>query len=258
MTDGSGRFIVPANTGSLTFSGASILTRVVNLQTPGHSFAVDAITLSGGFDLFFYRELARNGFEAPGSLEILRPRSGPINLYLKTVDEAGQVIPTATIDTTEAAMRDSISGWTGGKLNWASVVRGTSTMEGQHGWTTVKWPNPPEAGHCGLSQVGTDGGYVSLNYLGTNCSCGLQSQVYPRLVRHELGHALGYWHTDSPSDVMYGQTLTIATQCVGSLSQREMIHAPIMYSRSAGNTDPDTDPSFVTLSHLGAARLVVD
>lgn len=256
-TDASGRFTVPAGVSALTFSGSSILTRIVNLQAPGHAFGVDAIALAGGFDLNFYRAFARNGFESPGALQPLRPRTGSIHIYLKTIDEAGQSIDTATLDATQAALMDSVGGWTGDHFS-LDVTRGTNTKEGVSGWTTVKWPNPAEGGHCGLSQVGTDGGWISLNYLGTNCSCGGQSKIYPRLVRHELGHAMGYWHTDSPSDAMFGQTLTLTTQCTGGLSQREMIHARIMYSRPIGNTDPDTDPSFVLLSHLPETRVVVD
>ena len=60
------------------------------------------------------------------------------------------------------------------------------------------------------------------------------------LVRHELGHALGYWHTDAPTDVMSAVTWISNVQ---QPSARERAHAAIAYARPVGNTDPDTDPS---------------
>ena len=49
---------------------------------------------------------------------------------------------------------------------------------------------------------------------------------------------MGFWHTDSPTDLMYGTSGT----CDVQPSARERAAAAIAYSRPAGNMDPDTDP----------------
>jgi hypothetical protein len=53
--------------------------------------------------------------------------------------------------------------------------------------------------------------------------------VYPRLIRHELGHAMGYYHTDSLADVMYGHAIP-ADACDALPSDRERGHAKFAYS----------------------------
>jgi predicted Zn-dependent protease len=48
--------------------------------------------------------------------------------------------------------------------------------------------------------------------------------VYPRLIRHELGHAMGYYHTDDVGDVMYGRSISTRS-CDLLPSDRERRHA---------------------------------
>ena len=58
---------------------------------------MSAISLSGGFDLNFYRQLVRNTDDAPDKLEPLRRWTRTRSIYLKTVDEAGELIDGATL-----------------------------------------------------------------------------------------------------------------------------------------------------------------
>jgi hypothetical protein len=95
------------------------------------------------------------------------------------------------------------------------------------GWITIKWRRAPQDDRCGRSTVGVDGGYVEFN-LSPPCRCGLPEGVYPRLIRHELGHAMGYYHTDSIADVMYGQSIP-PDACDARPSDRERRHARIAH-----------------------------
>ena len=74
------------------------------------------------------------------------------------------------------------------------------------------------------------------------------------MVRHELGHVFGYYHTDSPKDVMFGGAT--AGSCDGQPSMREAVYARYMYSRAVGNVDPDTDPA-TSVSVNSMPRMVV-
>jgi hypothetical protein len=51
---------------------------------------------------------------------------------------------------------------------------------------------------------------------------------------------LGFFHTDSKSDLMWGGTWSDPNQ---QPSGRELYHAAIAYRRPVSNTDPDSDPS---------------
>lgn len=190
------------------------------------------------FDLGFYRQFVRNALEATGNLEPLRRQVTAPRIYLRTVDNAGAPISSAQLDSAQRAILD-VAGYFNGGLGIAALERGSETREGQSGWITVTWLAERADNFCGRAYVG--GGLIELNYkYGDGCSCG-ELTVRPRTVKHEIGHAMGFWHTDHDNDVMYGKGVW---QCDNNPSVRERHHAAIAYARPLGSRDMDVDPSF--------------
>jgi hypothetical protein len=215
----------------VTVEASGYLTRETSAAS-----RVDLIPTAAPFDIAFYRALVRNGYEAPSELQPLRRQPANPRFYVRTVDEGGAPVPTALVDSAVAVMRTA-DAYTGGRLTTATVERGTDTREGQSDWVTVKWLSSTDTAMCGRAPVG--GGWIELNYLNPLCRCG-GSAFSVAAMRHELGHVMGFWHTDSTDDLMFHQ---IDRRCDKPLSARERFHTALAYQRPIGNRDQDVDPA---------------
>jgi len=239
-TDASGTFSMrfsPGTVSRLSLTGDAILPRsLVVAVSATRDLAVNAIA-SAGFDLAYYRAIARNSLDQPDNLQIIRHWTQAPLIYLRTIDEGGRTIDPITLDTAAAALINSAARLTGDHFGLAGMERGTETRVGQTGWLTVLWTAEP-ATYCGRANVGLDGGWIELAYLTPGCNCGA-SRIRPRTVKHELGHAMGLYHTPSPSELMYFQT----TGCDTAFSDREYQYTKVIYARPIGNRDVDDDPS---------------
>lgn len=240
MTDGSGSFtatMAPSGALSLALTGSSIVPRTVYVTAgSSRSVTVDAIAVAG-FDLNFYREFVRDAYDEPNKLQPLRRWTRNPNIYLRTVDDSGGAVDARTLDSTENTIRQALPQWTPYQ---AQITRGAETRVGQAGWLTVVY-KVANSGFCGQSDVAVEGGTIDLFYkIGGSCRCAGVSEIRPRTVRHELGHAMGFYHTDSAGDVMSGLSVN---GCDAQPSARELAAAAVAYSRPVGNLDPDTDPS---------------
>lgn len=247
-TDGAGVFRIVSTSGGsarLMLSGSGILARSVLLALAStRDVAVDAVALISPFDAAFYRELIRDAFETPGDIQPLRRWTRTPSIYLKTVDEAGEAIHGPTLDLIEATVKDAVPQWTSGKLGVPVVERGTATREGQSGWITIKFPAGQATDSCGRAQIAVEGGWIEFSYhvpSSAPINCRVPGAVIaPLVVRHEIGHALGFWHTSAETDVMWGGAWSNAALAP---SPRELAAAAVAYSRPVGNLDPDTDPA---------------
>lgn len=187
------------------------------------------------FNLALFRQLAHNALDGP--LQPLRRYSQAPRIYLRTIDEDGRAIDPRTLDDTARVLEHSAGEMTG-VFGLAGLERGTAHRMGQTGWLTIRWL--PQASNpnrmCGQAHVGQEGGTLDLFPYQGNCGC-LRYQVAPRVIRHELGHALGFWHTDGPGDLMRGGQWDFA-QCEQSMNPREIFHAAVAYQRPIGSPAP--------------------
>ena len=217
----------------------------VSTATP----TVDLIREDSGFSLDVYRQLVRNTYDAPNTMEPLRRQFQSPRIYLRTIDQAGQPMSQAALDGAASVFTDDIiRAWSGDRLGIAGIERGTDTREGQAGWITVKWLNPVQPDLCARAAVA--GTWIEINYLNGPCTC--NDRIRPRTIKHELGHVMGFWHTDSTNDLLSGRGVG---GCDANPSARERYHAAIAYTRPVGNRDVDVDISTVRLQPL---RTIVD
>lgn len=185
------------------------------------------------FNLTFYRQFAHDALERYGDTTPLRRQPEAPRIYLRTVDDANRPMDSLTLDQTAAALENTAGSLTG-VFGLAGLERGTGTRQGQRGWITVRWAADasPER-YCGYAYIAGD--LIVLYPRTAGCRCSGGPAVRLRTVKHELGHALGFYHTDSPADLMYGSG---SNACDQTPSAREIYHASIAYQRPIGSPAP--------------------
>lgn len=207
--------------GRLTISAPGYVTR----ETGAGASTVDLIP-EAGFDLDFYRQLARNSFEA-GSAEPLRVLSQPPSVYLH---RAG--LSDAHVAALEQAARAIVPELTGGRFQVVAFESGNQVRGESAGWIVIELVDD-QAAPCGRTAVGAPAGHIWLNTI-ERCRRDGMPIGSTRLLQHELGHSLGFRHVANPAALMHAVTSGIVTDL-------ERHHALIAYKRTAGNRDVDVD-----------------
>lgn len=183
------------------------------------------------WDLAFYRTFAHGG----GFFALRHATEAP-RIYLRTVDDGGTPMDALTLDQTAAALVN-VTGQLTGAFGVDGLERGTGTREGQPGWKTVRWSTmaieqTPTYSVCGEAHVGGD--VLTFYPRSKWCRCSGGPAVVLTIVKHEMGHILGFYHTDDPNDLMY----PASNACDKPPSAREMYHAAVAYSRPNGSPSP--------------------
>jgi hypothetical protein len=203
----------------------------VTRETRADARSIDLIP-EATFDLGFYRQFARGTLEA--SAGPLRVLSQAPSIYLQI---AG--LSDVNVAALAQTARDTLPALTGGRFQVHAWETGAEARPERPGWITVELVNDGAAA-CGRATVGTPAGHIWLN-TAPACHRGGFNTGSPSLFAHELGHALGFWHVDTPASLM--QTVVPQGAVPSDVERR---HAAIAYARTAGNSDVDVDPVSTT------------
>lgn len=210
---------------------------------------IDLISLAPPFSLDFYRQLARNAFDAPnGPRQRISRWTQPPNFFIKTTDQDGLAVEQARIDKVIASIRNIVPQATAGRFEAGTIETSPDDRPPQPGWIRVLFRSDPDFTSCGTATVGANPGLVNLS---VNCSgdpIGGPPDQGPSafVVAHEVGHAMGFWHVAEGLMGRFGsgvQPGASPPQMRYDMTDIEKHHAAIIYSRPVGNADPDVDPS---------------
>ncbi len=196
---------------------------------------VDLIPTSAPFSSIFYGQLVRNMLEST-TPDVVRTLPTAPSVYLQTSG-----LSVTNVDHLIAAARDVVPMMTGGRFALAALETGPNTRPPSPGWIVVDIVNEGTTGECGRANIGALAGHIWLNIGEPRCEI-RGDRVPPVSFRHEMGHALGFFHIDVPNSLMY----QASNRGDGLPTELEKYHARIAYNRSAGNRDPDIDAPTAT------------
>ena len=161
------------------------------------------------------------------------PTTSP-NFHIRTHNDQNRSRISSTWERRiRAAIPGIVSDLTG-KPYVGEITAGREDVD-ERGWITIEastesenpemWEqDDPDRYICGRARIGAIYGRIRLNRdrVGLSASrgkCGLEA-----IMAHEIGHALGFYHTSSDSNVM------TSGSGVGRFSQRERYHAELAYA----------------------------
>ncbi len=209
---------------------------------------VGLISLAAPFDLTMFRQIVRNAYDNPGTLEPTWRHTVQPRFYLKTtfeddVTEVQQVELDHIVSVIQSSFRDA----TGGLYHADFFTYGRERVGIAAGLTIIEMDrnlinptdNKPVCGLGSLTKIWLQ--YGNRGNANGGCTCNLGYQVSGYIIIHELSHSVGLWHHG-------GSGVLNPTNGCGKIathlgfSEEEKFYAKILYSRPRGNRDPDIDP----------------
>ena len=147
----------------------------------------------------------------------------------------------ALVDLIRETVPRAVSQLTGVQYT-GSVEVGTQDRRSQRGWVVVEGAGgglQPESHacrdvvveFCGWAYIGREQGCIVLN------TAARRACLTPSLIMHEVGHALGFYHTDNRRDIMHRTGLG---RHRGQYSSRERSHGAVAYTQPRGARYQDT------------------
>lgn len=231
------------NRASVSKSGFLLRETLVRLGETREGVNIDLIPTDGSFPLTLFRQMARNASEQPNNLQGIKRWHVPPNIYIETTwRNNGAPVRADGLNYIISEIRRAIPQLTGGWLNAGQIDTGPGRRPLITGWINIHFD---PSGNW--SYVGQNPGEVQF---------GLDVPCTSAMVIHELGHAMGYYHSSARPSVMGGG---IPANCDPVNFTPDEFHvARVMYLRPTGNIEPDRDPSSFSYFVPGAveARVV--
>jgi hypothetical protein len=253
VTDGGGRFSITGTPSSalkpLAIAGGSIHGRMTFARGSDSRW----LAVPGSFDMNAFNDMARE-YEPRTIRWLVSPA-----IYVDTRPQgfSGGAELNQWIQEVRNVAASFVSSWSNSAINAASVtVTSSPPPDGTPGTIVIHFNEDPSrygsAQTVGLASTGWTSRREILSatiWLRYSLVSG-QAWARTAVIGHELGHAFGMGHMD-------GATPSIMTPRVstGALTSFDTQAGSIVYSRSPGNTAPDSDTaSYYTGALAPAAR----